>query len=228
MVFFVYIDWTLEDLPRAFYIGKGQLVRVHEQERDNDHWRNIVAKRGFRREVILATKDESYAFTQEILGILEHGTFCGSTQHHWGANKTAGGEGISGYVHTQAARQKISEAHIGKVLSLETRQKLSNIASQRIGNKSTMFGKHHSEQVRANMSKVKHDLYSTERGQEIKQQISETLTGRKLSEEHKSNVGKVGLGRRHTNEAIQKMKTHEFSDEHRRKLSEAAKRRKYI
>ena len=214
-------------MPRAFYVGKGQLVRVQDQERDNDHWRRIVAKYGFRREVIFATKDESYAFMQEILGILEHGTFCRSTQYRWGANKTAGGEGISGYVHTLEARHKMSEAHTGKVLSCVTRQKLSNIASQRTGEKHSMFGKHHSEQVRLNMSKVKHELYSTERGKEIKQQIRETLTGRTLSEEHKLNVSKAGLGRKHTDAAIQKMKTHKFSDEHRRRLSEAAKQRKY-
>lgn len=93
-VFFVYIDWTLEDQSQAFYIGKGKLERVQRRERDNDHWHNIVAKHGFRCEVILATKDESYAFTQEILGILEHGTFCGSTQYRWGANKTPGGDGV--------------------------------------------------------------------------------------------------------------------------------------
>jgi len=40
-------------------------------------------------------------------------------------------------------------------------------------------------------------------------------------------VGKAGLGRKHTDAAIQKMKTHKFSDEHRRRLSEAAKQRKY-
>lgn len=105
-VFFVYIDWTLENLPRAFYIGKGLLDRVQTQERNNDHWRNIAAKHGFRREVILATKDESYAFVQEILGILEHGTFCGSTQHRWGANKTAGGEGCTGHRFTWTEIQR--------------------------------------------------------------------------------------------------------------------------
>lgn len=149
-----------------------------------------------------------------------------------GYNMTRGGNGnggaLRGRKYSLEHCQKISQAHQGKVLSPGTRLKLSEIGSRRVGENHSMFGKHHSEQVRANMSKVKHDLYSTERGQEIKQQISETLTGRKLSEEHKSNVGKAGLGRRHTNEAIQKMKTHEFSDEHRRKLSEAAKRRKYI
>ncbi len=211
MIFFVYIDWTLEDVSRPFYVGKGQLKRISQHER-NLYWRNIAAKHGQHREVVLATKDEAFAFEQEKRLIAELGTFEDGTSGRWGANLTEGGEGLSGYVHTHTTRQKISKAHLGKVLSRETRQKLSVIGSQRIGKKHPMHGKHFSEEACVNMSDSKQKLYASKRGAEIRQQIRETMTGRKLTEEHKRNVSLSRLGRKH-------------SDETRRKLSEAAKLR---
>lgn len=104
-VFFVYIDWTTEQIPRPFYIGKGKFERIQIVER-NEHWKHVADKHGWRREVVLATKDEAYAFLQEILGILEHGTFCGSNQYRWGTNKTAGGEGSTGHHHVWSEVQR--------------------------------------------------------------------------------------------------------------------------
>jgi hypothetical protein len=94
-VFFNYIDWTLEDIPRSFYVGKGKLKRISQRER-NAYWRNIAAKHGQRREVVLATKDEAFAFEQEKRLIVELGTFEDGTLGRWGANLTEGGEGVSG------------------------------------------------------------------------------------------------------------------------------------
>lgn len=58
----------------------------------------------------------------------------------------------------------------------------------------------------------KKELYATERGLEIRQRTSLTMTGVKPSEEHKRNAILGRLGYKHSAEA-------------RRKLSEAAKRR---
>jgi hypothetical protein len=140
-VFFTYVDWTLETPPRAFYVGKGQLNRVNLAER-NFHWRNIAAKHGWQREVVLATKDEAYAFEQEILGILELGTFVNGKPGRWGANKTAGGEGATGAIKTEKqlemmrgennpskrldVARKISQTKTGSKASLATREKMSS------------------------------------------------------------------------------------------------------
>jgi hypothetical protein len=50
MIFFVYIDWTLEDVPRSFYIGNGVFARVQKHER-NAYWKNIAAKYGWKPSV---------------------------------------------------------------------------------------------------------------------------------------------------------------------------------
>jgi len=95
-VFFVYIDWTLESSPRVFYVGKGNERRVGLRDRDNSHWKRIASKYGWRREVVLATKDEAFALDEEKRFIKEHRTFQGYDDYLWGANKTLGGEGTSG------------------------------------------------------------------------------------------------------------------------------------
>jgi hypothetical protein len=88
-----------------------------------------------------------------------------------------------------------------------------------------MKGKTWSDEVKQHMSESKNELYASDRGEEIKQKISETLKGRPLSEETKQKISEAGKGRRHSEKTIEKMKSHKFSEEHRRKLSEAAKRR---
>lgn len=95
-IFFVYLDWTLEDIPRPFYVGKGQLARVKRYER-NAYWKNIAAKYGWHREVVFATKDEQFSFEEEKRLITELGTFEDGTLGRWGANLTEGGEGPSGW-----------------------------------------------------------------------------------------------------------------------------------
>lgn len=123
-VFFIYIDWTLEDLPRPFYVGKGVIGRIRNRQR-NTYWQNIVSKYGWRREVILATKDEQFAFEEESRYIDKLGTFEDGTLGRYGANLTKGGEGRSGSKLSDETKMKMSKAHLGKIFSEETRQKLS-------------------------------------------------------------------------------------------------------
>lgn len=115
LIFYVYIDWTFEDPPRAFYVGKGKLARVQKRER-NVYWRNLANKFGQRREIIFATKEEQFAFEQEKRLVAELGTFENGESGRWGANLTAGGDGVSG----------IRGANLGKKFSLEWREKLAS------------------------------------------------------------------------------------------------------
>jgi hypothetical protein len=93
-VFFVYVDRT--DDGRPFYVGKGLIKRTQTRER-NLPWKRIASKYGWRREVVLATRDESFAFEEEKRRIVELGTFEDGTPGRWGANLTEGGEGSSGW-----------------------------------------------------------------------------------------------------------------------------------
>ena len=99
-------------------------------------------------------------------------SFYDSFRH--GYNMTKGGQGIHGYNHTEqtkvvlskrslatwdnlrdnpeklaARNQKISENIKGIERSAETKQKLSQIASQRIGEKNPFYGKQHSAETKA-------------------------------------------------------------------------------
>ncbi len=93
--FFVYEDWTLEPIPRCFYVGKGLDGRVRDIRR-NKHHGNIVKTHGIRREVVLVTSSETIAFEHEIELIAHHKTFVHAHDYVWGANYTKGGDGTSG------------------------------------------------------------------------------------------------------------------------------------
>ncbi len=113
-VFFIYLDWTLEKIPRRFYVGKGCYNRVHNKNPRNPYWASIAKKYGLRREVVLATLDETFSFIMEKSWIAEYGTFENGLTGRWGANLTEGGEGPSGLKHTLIAKEKNRLAHLGK------------------------------------------------------------------------------------------------------------------
>lgn len=112
-IYFIYLDWTLEEVPRAFYVGKGMLQRIGRRERENDHWKRIARKHGCRREIVFATKDEAFAFDEEKRLIREHKTFYGHPDYVWGANKTEGGEGPAGFTWSDEMRRQASLLRIG-------------------------------------------------------------------------------------------------------------------
>lgn len=73
-------------------------------------------------------------------------------------NFTDGGDGISGYKHTEESKRKISEAlkgennpNYGKTLSKETRKKISETLK---GENHPMYGKTHSEETKKKISEA--------------------------------------------------------------------------
>lgn len=63
--YYVYEDWTTEEHPRCFYVGKGTLTRVQNLRRNakhTSHCRNF----GLKRVIVLETHDETLAFNREI------------------------------------------------------------------------------------------------------------------------------------------------------------------
>jgi hypothetical protein len=92
-----------------FYIGKGTVKRAYAMDRRNSHWQNVVNKYGRPDVKLLARWDtEAEALDHEILLIS-----CFRDMGVELANKTAGGEGLSGYKHTEEAKLKNSLAHMG-------------------------------------------------------------------------------------------------------------------
>lgn len=95
MNYYTYIDWTLEDLPRPFYVGKGSGSRIRVKRRNWKH-HQIQNKFGIRREIVFESDDVSQALAHEIELIAKHHTFVNdATYNGIGCNFTAGGEGGS-------------------------------------------------------------------------------------------------------------------------------------
>jgi hypothetical protein len=102
-MFYVYEHIRL-DTNAVFYVGKGKGRRCFETRRRNPHWQRIVAKAGgFDVRVVVDQLDEEFAFLaeQELISKLK-------CQGFELANLTDGGEGASGYVHTDETRQLLS------------------------------------------------------------------------------------------------------------------------
>jgi len=110
-VWHVYQDWTIEDVPRCFYCGKGDDDRIARRYR-NKHHKNVALKYGMKRIIVMSTHDEQFALDEEIKNIAEQHTYVYDPQYNGiGTNYTIGGEGTSGHKDTpeQRDRRRISQ-----------------------------------------------------------------------------------------------------------------------
>lgn len=135
--FYVYTHRRASD-GVIFYVGKGQTNRAYRKDGRNQHWRNIVAKYGYTIVIEKANLSDGEAATYEIELIASIGreNLC---------NKTDGGDGMSGYIHTDEGKRKISEAHKGKPRPVESVEKMR--AAKR--------GKKLSEETKRKMSEAR-------------------------------------------------------------------------
>lgn len=125
MTFYTYFH-TRNDTNTVFYVGKGmpKHARAFDEYDRGVHWKRIVAKHGHTVHIAARWPTEAEAF--------EHEKFLIACFRDMGiklVNLTDGGEGISGYQHTAAARNKIQATSLGRHHSLETIQSLSSAAS---------------------------------------------------------------------------------------------------
>lgn len=132
-MFFVYVDWTLEQTPRPFYVGKGLLDRVGYMKRNNRHT-NVSNKHGVRREIVIEikTNDEACFIERQLIAL--HRTFVYSTDYNGiGCNFTKGGDGNHGFKHRDESKAKMSVAKSGKLTgkrSIEFRKIVSKRTSE--------------------------------------------------------------------------------------------------
>lgn len=192
MRFKVYVDWTTEEVPRAFYVGKGTDRRLRIISRNKLH-AAIAAKHGFDRCVVFETDVEDEAHVKERELIAEHNTFVYGGG--WGANFTLGGEGTSGHPKPHCA----GETHpmFGRRHTEESKRK--NSESNKVaqaGEQNGMFGKHHSEETRKKIGeKSRGRVDSPETRQKKSVATTRSNTGRKLSEETKRKIAEAHKGK---------------------------------
>jgi hypothetical protein len=109
-----------------FYVGKGTAYRAKRSDSRNNYWNNIVEKHGgFDIEIVAENLTEVEALGFEVVlikGLRDAGAkLC---------NLTDGGEGVSGFNHSLASRERMRTTNAGKTkrghrLTEEHKKKLS-------------------------------------------------------------------------------------------------------
>lgn len=179
-----------------YYIGKGKDRRVYVRSKDRaikpptDKSRIIFLKQNL-------TEKEAFKHEKYMIGVFGRKDLGTGILH----NKTDGGEGASGYSHSEEirrkisegkknpsdeTRRKISEGNKGKTLSAETRKKISEAKK----------GKPLSEETRKNLSKVRKGENNPNYG---KTGQDAPFYGRKHSEETKRKMRESSRGEKNPN-----------------------------
>lgn len=146
--FYVYAHRRL-DTGKIFYIGKGTGRRVLSKSGRSTLWTRIAVKHGYRTEILITGLTEDQAFTMERYFIAKTPMLC---------NHTNGGEGISGYQHTQATKDALSFAHAGRKQDADViERRTAKLRGQKrtpeqLVNFKSMTGRTHSAETKARMS----------------------------------------------------------------------------
>lgn len=104
---------------------------------------NKYGENNFIWEVIDSANSREELNKKEKYYILQYNSFIHNKDSH-GYNMTLGGEGMSGRILTLEQRMIISKTHKGKIVSEETRKKMSESSNQ-MGEKNSMYGKKQSK-----------------------------------------------------------------------------------
>jgi len=157
------------DANKVFYVGKGSGRRAQSKHKRNQHWNNIVAKAGcFSVNILVDNVDEEFAFLAEMERIDQLNRLGYKL-----ANKTEGGEGPSGYRHTEETKKKIADAQrgdkhwtVGYGITEEHREKLRQARAKLV----------FTDEIIAKLSEAgKRRVYT----EETKAKMSQSKSGRK-------------------------------------------------
>jgi len=98
------------DTNAIFYVGKGSHRRAYSKHRRNKHWNSVVVKSGgYTVKLVADNIEEELSFLVEMERIDQLKRIGVKL-----SNKTDGGEGPSGYSHTDEAKRKIAKAQMGE------------------------------------------------------------------------------------------------------------------
>jgi hypothetical protein len=125
--FYGYKHWTIEKLPRCFYVGKGLRKRPYSLLRSKK-WHDVVSQYGLHVEICVSSLTNEEACLWEIENILKEQIFSRCTrltENDIKCNLTTGGDGTPGHEVSIINRKKIGDAQRNKPKSVLTRQKLS-------------------------------------------------------------------------------------------------------
>lgn len=207
--FYTYIH-TRNDTGAVFYVGKGYGVRAHATGRNNPHWRHITAKHGRTVHTAMTNLTEQEALEHEKFLIL-----CFKDMGVPLTNCTNGGDGISGYHHTDDARSRISISSTGRVVSPATRQKIADAVAQQWKDPTSR------EKKIAGLANP-----------EVRAKINKAITGHVVSPATRARLSAANTGYAHSTEARAKMSAsaklrphHKHTEEAKARMREAIKDR---
>ena len=168
--FYVYVH-SRRSNGEPFYVGKGNGDRACRRSNRSAHWKAVVAKAdGFYTTMLAENLSEEFSLLLEREAIDKYRRL-GVTL----INKTDGGDGISGLVHTPETRAKMSRSKTGVPMSPRTPE-------QKAAMSIAVTGYKHSAATRAKMSAAKKGRPSNRKGcvltDEHKRRLSESKRGR--------------------------------------------------
>ena len=200
-----YVYMHLRENGTPYYVGKGKDERAYE-----NHGRRFPVPPRERIKIVLTNLTEEQAFSNEKDFIAWYGRKDNNTGIL--RNLTDGGEGMSGYKHTEESKKIIKEKRKNQVFTDETRKKLSESIKRGYEDGSRpkgMLGKKHTEEHKEYMRKL--------------------YTGRPITEEQKKKISIANKGRKHSPEYGQRISERQIgtkaSEETKQKMSEVQKKR---
>jgi hypothetical protein len=211
-VYYVYA--YLRENGTPYYIGKGNALKYRAYE---NHGRRFPVPPRDRIKILLENLTEEQAFSNEIDFIAWYGRKDNNTGIL--RNLTDGGEGASGYKHTEESKKIIKEKRKHQVFTDETRKKLSESIKRGYEDGSRpkgMLGKHHTEEHKEYMRK----LYT---GRPISEEQKIKLSAAKKGKTWEEIYGIAGAITRRKQQSI--TKRIKASEETKQKMSETHKKR---
>lgn len=220
-VYYVYKHVRLDN-NTCFYIGKGKNGRKDDPNRNPTH-DSICDRHGYKVVIFKDKLNEAEAFKLEEdlircyvfkmgYGICIKGYM--NNNNKFLANRTFGGEGVSGYKHSEEYKKMMSETMKGENNPMFRKNSYANkteeemkehnkkISERTKGEKNPMFGKNayanktkeemeeHNKKMSELTSGEKNPMFGKNHSDESKRKMSEAHEGKEMSEEQKQKISK--------------------------------------
>jgi len=188
---------TTNKINQKIYIG------VHATTNPNDNYlgsgialKSSIKKYGkdkFKKEILFEYDNQEEAYLKETEIVNED--FIKENNY----NIRVGGKGASsgknhhlyGKTLSDKTKQKISKSHSNRIVSQETKDKMSKSKS---GKKHPLFGKNHSQETKDKMSQAQMGIKHTKH---TKDKISKSKIGKKHTQETKDKMSQAQMGIKH-------------------------------
>ena len=180
--FYTYIHKKASD-GSVFYVGKGTGLRAWKPQDRSDWWKKTSDKHGFSVEICAEWKTEQEAFDHERFLI-----WCFKDMGVQLVNLTDGGDGASGYRHTNETRVLLSERQKSYANDPSNKEKISLIRKNQWSQKSKTKAsessrKYWTEDAKLRHSKILSEAYSSEDMKKMQREKSPIVNRRNEFEE---------------------------------------------